>query len=176
MSKLKRLIVGIVSAAVLLVGMRGVAEGSNDIEYYYTPIMTAGTWWSGYNSQIVSVGSSWYELYGGDVGVTFVKSSVGLPSTFYRTITRMATVELKEDDPGTNENELVATYSGRFSADPYTGLYQVPSMQRQSVNSSCIESNGTAELYIRVLVDINSNDESRNIPKQLFKYYFWSNN
>ena len=61
MSKLKRLIVGIVSAAVLLVGMRGVAEGSNDIEYYYTPIMRAGTGWAGYNSQIVSVGSSWYE-------------------------------------------------------------------------------------------------------------------
>ena len=127
MKKTKKLLATIISAVLLIVSMLSTVFAAN---YDTTPIFdspqnTAGTWWSGYdNDMFYGVNCSSSDVYGGDVGMRFIQSSVGLPASFYRMKNRVVYFELKEEDPGYDENELVREYVGIMGTGS-TGLYQI---------------------------------------------------
>lgn len=141
--------------------------------YYSTPNMIAGSWWSGYdNGTVISVSSQFSQIYGGDVGMTLVPSSVGLSNSFARRTDRKVNIELKEDDAGSNTNEIAGKYEGTFSIR--NGVYNSYNVNRTYTNASQIEPNSVAELYIRVLVSKSSGDTTGNIASGLFSYRVWT--
>lgn len=176
MKKIKKIIIAISITALLIASMICTAYAVNcvPVPAFDSPVNTAGTWWSGYDEdEIYGVNCSYTDVYGGDVGLYFIESSVGLPNSFYRTTERDAFFELKEDDPGDDENELVREYTGHFNTTT-TGLYQITTITNTYTNSDCIEGNSIVELYIRMYVQRNSNDTSRNVSGGLIKCQFWA--
>lgn len=140
-----------------------------------SPKNTAGTWWSGYDNDVFyGVNCSSSDVYGGDVGMNFIQSSVGLPESFYRMKDRVVYFELKDEDPGYDENELVREYVGIMDTGS-TGLYQIIGVRNSYTNSDCIEGNSIVELYIRMKVEVHDKDDSRTVPKGLIRCQFWAN-
>ena len=177
MKKTKKLLATIISAVLLIVSMLSTVFAAN---YDTTPIFdspqnTAGTWWSGYdNDMFYGVNCSSSDVYGGDVGMRFIQSSVGLPASFYRMKNRVVYFELKEEDPGYDENELVREYVGIMGTGS-TGLYQILGTRNTYTNSNCIEGNSIVELYIRMKVQVHNKDAGRTVTKGLIRCQFWAN-
>ncbi len=82
-------------------------------------------------------------------------------------------IELKEDDPGDDANELVHTYTGTFGVDPQ-GRYTVVSFSVPKADNECIEQNNVVELYLRFKVDKLSSDGSSNVNSGIMRYRLWA--
>lgn len=116
--EIKKVIVGVIMAVAVICTTNVVrADSVSDItSSINSPNLVSGKWWSGFDTgDIYSLKSSYSTVYDGEVGVWFFTPSVGMPSTFYRTSSRIATIQLKENDPAEgDENELVRTYKGNL--------------------------------------------------------------
>lgn len=176
MKKIKKLIIAISITALLIASMicTAFAADYDTTPVFETPENTAGTWWSGYDNDVFyGVNCSSSDVYGGDVGMYFIQSSVGLRSDFYRSSDRKAFFQLKEEDPGDDENELVREYTGYFDTAS-TGLYQITAIGNTYTNSDCIEGNSLVELYIRMKVQVNARDTTKVVTKGLIKCQIWA--
>lgn len=145
-------------------------------DLFYTPAMTAGAWWSGYNSgHIYDLACSKSSLKGSDIAIYIYYSEVGMPETFDTDESRNCTIEVKENDAGgINTNELAFKRTGTFGMD-FKGLYNIVSWDTLSdVNESVIENNSTLELYIRVYIQTKpgDDDDDRAVPPELIYYNF----
>ena len=143
-------------------------------DYFYTPAMTAGEWWSGYDDDNIydlACGSK-DTLTGEDINVYIYYTGVGMPNTFSKDNSRTGTIEVKENDSGLgNENESLFTRTGFFHND--NGFYSMTTWSsRSDVNTDVIEDNNTLELYIRVYIQTKSADTGTSIPKELICYKF----
>lgn len=144
--------------------------------YIDSQAMTAGEWWSGYDAHITPV-TAYYkdpEVYDSQVGIWFYSPDYGLSTEFYRSDERVAAIQLKEDDAGSNENELIRTYVGRFDVDEQNRY--VP-MYFSNTGSSVvlIEDNPTVELYIRVKVNTHISDYGDYVRSGILCYKYWVN-
>ena len=73
-------IISLALIGVMVVGMCGTVSAKTTTAVWDSPKTTAGSWWSGYdNDDITSLSGTSSSLYGGDVGVYFYASSVGMP-------------------------------------------------------------------------------------------------
>lgn len=180
--KAKRLIATVLSAVMMLMLLSmGVfaTETTKQMtrattNYYYTPAMTAGTWWSGLDSNhIRNMTCNKSSLTGSDITVDFDDPPVGLPDTFWRDKTRICTVEVKEDDYSVfNANESVCKRTGTFGRDS-RGLYRVVQWgTRSDINTDVIEDNDTVELYIVVNIETKARDTGTAVPANLIPYRF----
>lgn len=165
----------VVSSVLIMAIMVGLLVGSvyaNAVSNKYkTPALTAGSWWSGVDSNVVAITASTSKVYGGDVGVSFYATSVGMPVSFVRSSDRTIDIELKEKDPFSNC--VVRQYVGYFSIK--NGLYRVPTYTTTYTNAGCVEDNSVLELYMRFKVNTISGDTSKNVPEGLIIYEMWAN-
>lgn len=176
MRKFKKLFVGALLVTSMVIGTTGIAMAQANSSKYNSPKNTAGTWWSGYDEdEFVSMTSVNNKIYGGDGGLTFYTSSVGLPAGFERSLNRYVTIELKEEDSGAgNDNEIMCRYKTKFSTNNYTGAYlMVPPTKPEYVNGELVETNKVAEMYIRFRIDKLTNDKTKNVPEGVFIYQYW---
>ena len=170
---IKKAITGCVVLSFVL-SMFNVSFAQTTTSIWNSPACTAGTWWSGYSEdEVISLTGTNSTVYGGDVGIYFYSSSVGMPSSFNYSSSRTALIELKEDDDSSgNTNEPARKYTGYFRVDS-SGLYRITSYANTYTNSNAIETNRTVELYMRIKVGVLSGDTSKNVPNGLFKYKIW---
>ena len=182
--KIKRFLAVIV-ATVMMLSLFNLNVFASDLEpplpmtrattdYFYTPAMTAGVWWSGYDSdRIYDLACSKTSLTGSDITVYIYYSQVGMPATFVKDGTRTCTLQVKEDDASAgNANELLFTRTGTFGIDS-NGLYNIVSWSsRSDVNFDVVEDNSTLELYIRAYIQTKAGDSGTAVPKDLLCYKF----
>lgn len=176
MRKIKKIIMSLVLIGVMVIGMCGAVSAKTTTGVWNSPKTTAGSWWSGYdNDDITSLTGTSSSIYGGDVGVYFYASSVGMPNGFIRSSNRTGEIELKEDDSSWfDENETARKITGYFAYDN-SGRYRMTSYKITYTNSSCIEPNKTVELYLRIKINTISGDTTKNVPEGLFGYQLWVN-
>lgn len=143
-------------------------------DLFYTPAMTAGKWWSGYDDNcIYNLACNKDSLTGSDIDMYIYYSQVGMPDTFVTDSTRTCEVEVKEYDSTVfNKNETAFTKTGTFGIDR-NGLYNITGWSSKSdINTSVIESNDILELYIRVYIQTKNGDTGTSIPENLIYYQF----
>ena len=175
MKKFKKNIIGAIIGAVVVCSIPSMAIAANSVtEEFDSPQLMTNQWWSGYDyDQYYNVTSSYNQVYDGDVGVWFYTPSAGVTSNLVRSTSRRAVIELKEDDPGDDANELVHTYTGTFGIDPQ-GRYTVVSFSVPKADNECIEQNNVVELYLRFKVDKLSSDGSSNVNSGIMSYRLWA--
>ena len=160
--------------ALLLVGSTISVKAAEKLSaYIYSSAATTGSWYSGYDTDtFYNMSSSFSEVYGGDVGMYFYTTSVGMSKAYVRSNSRTVEIQLKEEDPGCNENELVRKYIGYFSTKS-DGIYQPTTFSCTYTNPECVENNSIVELYYRMNVDRIGGDTSRNVPSGILRFKFW---
>lgn len=176
MRKIKKSIIGAIIGAVAVCSIPSMAiAATSKTDYIDSPALVTNQWWSGFDhSQYYNLTSSYNEVEDGDVGVWFYTPSAGVTSDLSRDASRTVIIELKENDPGDDENELVHTYNGTFGIDPQN-RYTVVSFRKTASDNECIEQNNVVELYLRFKVDRLSDDGSSNINKAIMRYKLWAN-
>lgn len=132
---------------------------------------TAGTAGSFRQENTYSVTSTTLAtLGGGDIGVYFYSTSIGLQSSFVRSNSRTVTAKVYEEDTsGTH----VRTREGTFTT--VNGLYRPTLWSYTYTNSGTVEGDPTAELYLTWKVSKISGDTSVSVPAGLMEYSFWVN-
>ena len=175
MRKIKNSIIGVIIGVVAVCSIPSMAMAeSSKTDYINSPQLVTNQWWSGYDyDEFHSVTVGFPQVYDGDVGVWFYTPSVGVTTGLARDTSRRAVIELKENDPGDDENELVHTYTGTFGIDPQ-GRYTVVSFIVPEADNECIEQNNVVELYLRFKVNKLSNDSSSNVNSGIMRYKLWS--
>lgn len=169
----KKILVSMLIAIFVVGSAISVSAREKLSNYIESSAVTAGSWYSGYdNDNFYNMSSSFKEVYGGDVGMYFYTTSVGLSKAFVKKNTRTVVIQLKEEDPGNDENELVRTYVGHFSTRT-DGIYQPTTYTCTYTNPECVENNSIVELYYRMYVDRISGDTSRNVPRGISKFKYW---
>lgn len=160
--------------ALLIVGSSISINASDKLsEYIYSHDATAGSWYSGYDdNEFYRLTTSYKEVYGGNVGMYFYGTSIGMPKAFVKSTSREIVFQLKEEDPGNDENELVRTYVGHFGTRT-NGTYQPVCIVKHYVNDECIENNSTVELYYRMYVGKVSGDTTRYVPSCIARFKYW---
>ena len=144
--------------------------------YIDSQAMTASEWWSGYDAHITPV-TAYYkdpEVYDSQVGIWFYTPDYGVGDHFYRSNERVASVQLKEDDAGSNENELIRTYICTFGTDD-NNRYRPMYFKNTGSSVVLIEDNPTVELYIRVKVNEHISDYGDYVRSGIMCYKYWVN-
>lgn len=176
MKKFKKNIIAAIVGVAAVFCVPGMAiAATNETDYFDSPNLTTNQWWSGYdNDQFHNITSSYKEVYDGDVGVWFYAPSAGVTSNLVRDTSRRVTIELKENDPGDDLNELVHTYIGVFGIDS-KNRYTVTGFIKPKADNECIEQNNVVELYLRFKVDKLSKDGTSNVNRGIMRYKLWAN-
>ena len=145
-------------------------RASTDI--FRTPEMTAGEEWSGYaEDEVHDLVCSKDSLSGEDIHIYFYATGVGLSEDFSRDTSRTGLITVKDDDPGSNPNEVLFTRTGTFSEE--NGIYRMREWSsRSDVNTEEVEDNDTLELYILVYIQTKLDDHSTYIPANFLAYRF----
>jgi hypothetical protein len=141
-------------------------------DIFYTPEMTAGIEWSGYAHNIKHyLACSKDSLTGEDVNIYFYKTGVGLSDDYDWDLTRSGEVTVKEDDPGSNANEVLFTRTGTFAMD--NGKYRMCIWStRSDINTEVVETNSILELYILIYIQTKPDDQSTHVPENFMAYKF----
>lgn len=140
----KKILVSMLIAIFVVGSAISVSAREKLSNYIESSAVTAGSWYSGYdNDNFYNMSSSFKEVYGGDVGMYFYTTSVGLSKAFVKKNTRT---------------------DGIYQPTTYTCTY---------TNPECVENNSIVELYYRMYVDRISGDTSRNVPRGISKFKYW---
>lgn len=175
--KMKK-VVALSLAVVMLMALMCAHVSANELimtramtDQIYTPAFRAGTWWSGQDDHVYDLSTTRSDLTGADIEVYFYNSNIGLSNNFIRDLTRVGTVEVKEEDTGLNGNERLFVKTGNFGMS--NGNYRMCTWNpRTNVNTNVIESNTTLELYLRVYVPTMAGDNGVSIPENFLCYKF----
>lgn len=175
LSKFKKMMVGFLGVAVMMVGMNHNVWARDVSNTYSVPALTAGSWWSGFGyGQLESLTSTYPTVDADDVGMYLYTTDVSLPESFVQTTSRTVEIELKEADEGNNTSETPSTYRGYFNFNA-NGDYVITRFFQATRGTECIETNNIVEMYIRAKVNTASGDSSRNVPANIFRYAMWVN-
>ncbi len=154
---------------VLVVGGQAYARVYS--QFYLTRHSTTNNWKT---EPYHSLTSTQQAVYGGDVGVYFQSNNVGLSSSFVRSMSRYAHVQLWEyDTTFLNADEHARSYKIRFAM--VNGYYRPHLAITTYTNSKQVEADPVVELYIKFKVDKVNGDTSSYVPHGLIKYKFWAN-
>ena len=174
--KMKRLISIIFSVALLVALLCSPAHAATpraSTDRFRTPAMTAGVEWSGYAAGKIynMLCESKNSLNGDDIEIDFYQTGVGLSPRFVRDSTRHGVITVKEDDAGSNQNEVLFTKTGTFSYS--LSIYCMRNYgTRSNINYGEIEDNNKVELYILVEIETKSGDTDTYIAPELIEYSF----
>lgn len=170
MKKLKKIMTGLTSAAVLAVSMTSLgANAIESTELYRTPAMTAGEWCK---TPTISIASSRNIISSGDFGVWWFTGGVGLDTRFVRSTSRCVRIELYEaDEDGVDIHTKNQTVCFRINDSGLYGAYGIGA--QTIVNNAVVETDGIAEVYMKLKVDTIPGDTTKNIPAGLMVYAYW---
>lgn len=129
---------------------------------------TAGSWESETSSAINATNS---DVYGGDVGVNFYYTPVGLNPSFDQTSNRTIIAQVYENDylqGSTKAREIEGSFG--FSGGYYRPCYWGPYTYTKT---SKIEGDGRVELYLDWKVQSLSSDTSSALNEGLLSYKLW---
>lgn len=170
MKKFKKIMTGLTSAAVLAISMTSL--GANAVEstdLYRTPAMTAGVWCK---TPTIPIASSSNTISSGDFGVWWFTGGVGLDTRFVRSNSRTVSIEIYEADAdGVDIHTKNQTVYFKINSSGLYGAYSFGS--QYIVNNTVVETDGIAEVYMKLKVDTISGDTTRNIPAGLMVYAYW---
>lgn len=194
MKNTKKVMAGLLSAAILAVNMASLSANASEVYnydqtpnllpgqsvnmtrtspdfygYYQTPVMTAGT---ARKTSTISITGSSNTISSGDFGVWWFEGGVGLSTKFVRSTSRTVKIELyEEDENGTDI--LTKRQTGYFTVGS-DGVYTVSNFTGETiVNNKIVENDNTAEVYMKLTVGKVSGDTSVNIPAGLMVYGYW---
>ena len=177
-NRLMKLIAYISTAAISVSAMvlpASAADVYSDT-HYYSLWGQAGKWKV---EPTHTLQSSQEQVCGGDTGVWFYSTNVGLAPSFVQSTSRKAYIHYYEDDSDTlghhNNDNLVKKYTATFSITG-TEKYNRPYYFEETYNAgkTIIEYSGDLVLYIKIKVESLSDDLSTYIPNGLIKYRYWS--
>lgn len=165
----RKIFVGII-ALVLMTLMTISISAEQTSGFYNSPTATAGQRKS-CPDVVKLIPTLEGDIYGGDAGIWFFYTNVGLQASFYRDDTRVCRMECWESD--NDKADWVRTHTCTFGMS--NGYYR-PAYNHKDleVSDQKIESDGTLELYMVFKVNTHPNDTSRNVPKGLISYCFWA--
>lgn len=136
-----------------------------------THACTAGQWTSENTRDLHSEGYS--HLCGGDVGVWYIDSGIGLQNSFVTSTDRYMYVNLYEEDTGLfASDDLCREYGLNFAV--VNGIYKPHYVYTDYTNASSIEDDANVELYIKHKVMTISGDTSTAVPWGLTYYKIWA--
>ncbi len=170
MKKLKKIMTGLTSAAVLAVSMTSLsANAITKYGYYQTPSLITDQWCK---TPTISITGSNNKLYAGDFGVFWYDNGVGLDTKFVRDTSRKVSIQLYEEDANGTDT-LVKHQTATFAVKP-SGIYRTTYYTGETIeNEGIVEYDDTAEVYMKLKVDYISGDKTRNIPAGLMLYKYW---
>ena len=194
MKKKKKVMVGLISAAILAVNMASLGVNASEAYdynqapamlpgqsvnmtsrtspnfygYYQTPPMITG---QQCKTPTVSIAGSRNTISSGDFGVWWFEGGVGLSTNFVRSTSRYVQIELyEEDENGTDI--LTRRTRGRFTVE--NGVYTVSRFSGgETMDTGIVEYDSVAEVYMKLTVDKVSGDTSVNIPAGLMVYGYF---
>lgn len=169
--KMKRFI-SIAFSVALLVALLCSPAHAATTDKFLTPAMRAGVEWSGYSAgyihDMVLNKSSVYAI---DVDVDFYNTAIGLSDEYIWSNSRTATITVKDDDPGSNENEELFYRVATFGT--IDGVYRPTSYgTRRIIDTEEIEDNNILELYLLITIRTVTGDQATAVDAGLFRYSF----
>ncbi|MCR5743032.1 MAG: hypothetical protein K6F92_04785 [Lachnospiraceae bacterium] len=136
--------------------------------FYYTTSGIVGTKTS--EDVYPTTSTSLATIGGGDAGVYFHYTSVGLQASFVRDYSRTMLVETWEYDNIISKKHF-KDYTGTFGLS--NGYYRPCSWSYSTLVNGQIEDNNCAEIYLVWKVNPVSGDSSTSVPAMLLKYQLW---
>lgn len=137
--------------------------------YMYSEAATAGVWKTE-PSAAIQYSASYGHVCGGDVGTYFYYNNVGLQSSFIKTTSRKAYIDLYEDDPVFDD--CAKKYEASFAT--VNGYYSPTYFSTPYTNDASMENDGVAELFLKFKIETISGDTSTSIPAGLLYYRHWT--
>lgn len=197
MKNTKKVMAGLLSAAILAVNMASLSANASEVYnydqtptmlpgqsvnmtsrtspnfygYYETPAMIAG---QPCKTPTISIAGSSNTISSGDFGVWWFGGGVGLGTNFVRSTSRYVDIELyEEDENGTDI--LTRRQRGHFTIGS-DGVYTVSYFTGgDALNTGIVEYDSVAEVYMKLTVSKISGDTSVNIPAGIMVYGYWIN-
>ncbi len=170
MKKFKKMMAGLMAVTALTVSITSL--GANAIEtsaQYRTPAMITG---QQCKTPTISIASSSNVISSGDFGVWWYGGGVGLDTRFVRSASRCVHIELYEADAG--GTDILTKKQTAFFQLGSDGVYGAYGFSDQNiVTNTIVETDGIAEIYMKLNVDYIPGDTTRNIPTGLMVYEYW---
>lgn len=171
---IRRVVAFLAIVAVLSSAMAFHAYAASDATvssstYYSSSSCTAGVYKDESVRELQTVMDS--GVYGGDVGIWFYSTSVGLQASFDKDTSRRVYIECRETDSVTNT--LARRYYAQFTVGA-DGLYRPRNYSISTTTTSLLEDDGDLELYMRFMVETDEDDTSKSVPTGLLRYKFWA--
>ena len=157
--------------AAMVISTTSVVLAEHTSEYRYSSEGTSDSWSSETSSAIRATNNN---VYGGDVGVNYYYTAVGLAESFVRTTNRRIITQVYENDYWGGHTKA-RQKEGNFGMS--NGYYRPCTWDTgyAYTNKSCIESDGEVELYLDWKVYSVSGDTSSALNAGLLKYKLWVN-
>lgn len=197
MKNTKKVMAGLLSAAILAVNMASLSANASEVYnydqtptmlpgqsvnmtsrtspnfygYYQTPPMTAG---EPCRTPTIPIAGSSNTISSGDFGVWWFGGGVGLNTNFVRSTSRTVSIDLyEEDENGTDI--LTRQQTGHFTVGS-DGVYTVSHFTGgNALNTGIVEYDSIAEAYMILTVSTVPGDTSVNIPAGIMVYGYWIN-
>lgn len=196
MKSIKKVMAGLISAAILAFNMASLSANANEVyDYKQTPTTIPGqsfnitrpistNFYGSYltppmiagqtcKTPTVCITGSSNIIFNNDIGV-WIEKGVGLNTNFVRSTSRTINIELyEEDENGTDI--LITRGTGYFTIDS-DGVYTITNFSG-GINTGgiVVEDDGIAEVYMKLTVSTVLGDKSVNIPAGLMIYRYWIN-
>ena len=167
---MKKTLIAVLLSCVLLAGL----SFSSAAEVSHTPVFcTSGTagQWTEQPAHNLTYSSSYDHLCGGDVGLWFYYTTVGLQASFVQSTSRV--VDLEQFEKDSSGSTKTRHYQGHFDNNNI-GSYQPTYFTLTYTNSGTIEDDGTVELYFKYKVGKIYGDTSTAVPSGIMKYAHWT--
>lgn len=195
MKKKKKVMAGLISAAILAVNMASLGVNASEAYdynqaptmlpgqsvnmtsrtspnfygYYQTPSMTAG---QPCKTPTVSIAGSSPTISSGDFGVWWFDGGVGLNTNFVRSTSRYVDIELYEEDE--NGTDILTRRQRGYFTVGSDGVYTVSNFTGgDAINTGIVEYDSIAEVYMKLTVSKISGDKSVSIPAGIMVYGYW---
>ncbi len=146
--------------------------GAEQMSRYLTsPAATAGVW---KGCEIATLTSTLGHVCGGDVGIWFYSTNVGLQPSFVRSDSRKCYMNCWAcDDYDEEYYRFCKAHEATFQE--VNGLYR-PSIGHRDfdINPGMVDDDSDLELYMAFYVEPLPGDYSNSVPAGLLEYAFWA--
>ncbi len=172
MKKIVKKMLAISMVCVFLTCTLCIGIGAENMsQYLNSPHATAGVWQV---CETAKFDSTLAKVCGGDVGIWFYDTPVGLQMSFYRSNTRKCYMNLWAcDDFDEEYYHFCKAHEATFTM---VGEYYRPATGHRDfdINPGVVDDDSNLELYMAFYIEPHSRDTSISVPAGLLLYAFWA--